>query len=159
MNQSNLSKWLKFITIIVGIMGVLVFFVILPEIGKDIVLSNPEYAYCYWPWLIFIWLMAIPCYLVLVLFWNICGEIEMDRSFSRKNAKLLSLISRLAIIDIIFCFIGNLVFFFLHMSHPSVVIGFLFIIFAGVTVAIVSAALSHLVEKACTIQEENDLTI
>lgn len=159
MNQSNLSKWLKFITTLVGIMGAIVFFIILPQIGNELAITNKEFAFCYWPWLVFIWVMAIPCYLVLVLFWKICREIENDNSFSKKNATLLGWISRLAIIDTIICFIGNIVFFFLGMSHPSVVIGFLFVIFAGIAIAVVSAALAHLVEKASRIQEENDLTI
>lgn len=159
MNQSNLSKWLKFITVVVGIMGAIVFFILLPMIGNDIAIMNKEYAFCYWPWLLFIWGMGIPCYLVLVFFWKICREIENDNSFSKKNAELLSWISRLAIIDTIICFIGNMIFFILGMSHPSVVIGFLFVIFAGITVAVVSAALAHLVDKASRIQEENDLTI
>ena len=45
------------------------------------------------------------------------------------------------------------------MSHPSIFIGFLFVIFAGIAVAVVSAALAHLVEKASVMQDENDLTI
>lgn len=159
MNQSNLSKWLKLITILVGIMGAIVFIVILPQIGKEIVRMNKEYEGYYWPWLLFIWLMAVPCYFVLVLFWSICNEIANDRSFSTKNARLLSWISRLAIIDTLICFIGNILFFFLGKSHPSVFIGFLFVIFAGIAIAVVSAALAHLVDKASRIQEENDLTI
>ena len=159
MNQSNLSKWLKLITILVGAMGVIVFIVILPQIGKEIVLANKEYEMYYWPWLLFIWIMAVPCYFVLILFWTICKEIANDRSFSRKNARLLGWISRLAIMDTLICFIGNILFFFLGMSHPSVFIGFLFVIFAGIAVAVVSAALAHLVEKASIMQDENDLTI
>lgn len=159
MNQSNLSKWLKLITILVGIMGVIVFIIILPQIGKEIMMVNKEYEVYYWPWLLFIWFMAIPCYFVLVLFWSICNEIASDRSFSIKNARLLGWISRLAIVDTLICFIGNILFFFLGMSHPSIFIGFLFVIFAGIAVAVVSAALAHLVEKASVMQDENDLTI
>ena len=45
------------------------------------------------------------------------------------------------------------------MNHPSILIGCLFVEFAGVAVAVVAAALSHLVQKAAEIQMENELTI
>lgn len=159
MKQSNLSKWLKFITIAVGIMGAIVFFLIIPSEGRMIAKANPEYSYCYWIWLSFIWVMAVPCYLVLVYFWKICNQIERDNSFSLENAKSLTRISQLAIFDTIICFFGNVILLLMGISHPVVIILFLFVIFAGVAVAVVSAALSHLVEKASTIQEENNLTI
>lgn len=159
MNQSNLSKWLKFITIAVGIIGAIVFFILLPMIGKDTVKLNPEYTSFYWPWLIFIWVMAVPCYLVLVLFWDICNQIKKNESFSERNIMNLIWISRLAIFDTILCFAGNVVFLVLNMSHPGVLIIFLFVVFSGVAIAIISAALSHLVKKAYMIQDENKLTI
>lgn len=159
MNQSNLSKWLKFITIAVGVMGAAVFAFILPWYGNMFVSSNTEYSSWYWPWLIFIWVMAVPCYLVLAYFWSICNEIEKDNSFSSKNARSLGTISKLAIGDTILCFFGNLLLLLFHMSHPGMFLFFLFVIFAGVAVAIASAALAHLVDKASRIQEENNLTI
>lgn len=67
MNQLNLSRWLKFITIAVGIMGAIVFFLIIPEIAIDL-MAPLEFSKGYWPWLIFIWMMAVPCYMVLGFF-------------------------------------------------------------------------------------------
>lgn len=159
MNQSNLSKWLKFITIAVGIIGLIVFLFLLPMVGREFARSNPEYSYCYYPWLIFIWIMAIPCYMVLGFFWSICNQIQTNHSFSDKNAKSLIWISGLAIFDTILCFAGNVTFLLLSMSHPGIFIGFLIVVFSGIAIAIVSAALSHLVKKASILQDENDLTI
>lgn len=45
------------------------------------------------------------------------------------------------------------------MNHPGIFLGSLFIEFAGVAVAVTAAALSHLVQKAAEIQQENELTI
>lgn len=159
MKQSNLSKWLKFITVAVGVIGLIVFLFLVPMLGRETVITNPEYSYCYYPWLIFIWIMAIPCYLVLCFFWSICNQIQKNNSFSVKNAKSLIWISSLAIFNTIFCFIGNVIFLLLGMSHIGVFIGFLFVVFSGIAIAIVSAALSHLVVKASAIQEENELTV
>ena len=58
-----------------------------------------------------------------------------------------------------FVFLVNLIFLLLNMNHPSILIGCLFVEFAGVAVAVVAAALSHLVQKAAEIQMENELTI
>ncbi|HEX3078339.1 MAG TPA: DUF2975 domain-containing protein [Lachnospiraceae bacterium] len=159
MNQMNLSKWLKCITIIVAVMGSVILFVILPRIGWDFVASNPECKDWYAPWLAFFCILAIPCYIALGVFWTIGNEIGRDNSFSMKNAKALYTISKLAILDSILCFIGNIIFFVLGMSHPGVIIGFMFVIMGGIAIAVVAATLAHLVEKACKMKEENDLTI
>ena len=45
------------------------------------------------------------------------------------------------------------------MSHPSVAIASLAVVFVGVAVAVGSALLSHLVKKAAALQEQSDLTI
>ena len=52
-----------------------------------------------------------------------------------------------------------MVFLFLGMNHPGVVLLSLVAVFAGVAVAIAAAALSHLVAKAADLQAESDLTI
>ncbi|HEX3021318.1 MAG TPA: DUF2975 domain-containing protein [Lachnospiraceae bacterium] len=159
MNQMNLSKWLKCITIIVAIMGSVVLFIILPRIGRDIITSNPECKEWYAPWFAFFCIIAIPCYVALGVFWTICNEIGKDNSFSMENAKSLSVISKLAVFDSVICFVGNVIFLSLGMSHFIVIIGFPFAVMGGIAIAVVAAALAHLVEKAYKMKEENDLTI
>ena len=159
MEQKKLSVWLKGIVAGIGICGAVVYCYILPVIGKDLAAAYPEFSGNYWPWLIFLWLTAIPCYIVLADGWRIAGEIGADRSFSGKNARLLKQISMLAAGDSAFFFLGNVVLFFLNKNHPSILLASLFIIFAGVAVSVAAAVLSHLVYKAAVLQEENDLTI
>ena len=159
MGQKALSKWLKAILIGVGVCGLIVYFLILPEVGRSTIDSYPEFSGWYWPWLIFLWATGIPCYTALVFGWKIAANIGKDRSFSMENAKLLKWISWLAAGDAAFFFAGNVVFLFLNMNHPGVLILSLLVVFAGVAVAVAAAALSHLVEKAAALQEESDLTI
>ena len=71
MSQDILAKWLKAIIIGLGIFGVLVYGVVMPECGDMLVSMYPEYSYFYYPWLIFIWMTGIPCYVVLVLAWKV----------------------------------------------------------------------------------------
>ena len=159
MGQKALSKWLKAILIGVGVCGLIVYFLILPEVGRSTIDSYSEFSGWYWPWLIFLWATGIPCYTALVFGWKIAANIGKDRSFSMENAKLLKWISWLAAGDAAFFFAGNVVFLFLNMNHPGVLILSLLVVFAGVAVAVAAAALSHLVEKAAALQEESDLTI
>lgn len=159
MNQVRLSRWLKAAFFGAGVCGALVYGYIFPFWGRDIAAQNPEFAYCYWPWLIFLWATAVPCYGILVCGWKIAREIGKNNSFSRKNARLLHGVARLAGGDAVLFFAGNLVFLLLNMSHPGVALLSLFAVFAGAAVAVFAAALSHLVLKAAEMREENDLTV
>ena len=159
MEQQKLAKWLKVIVIGIAICGIFIYAFIIPGYGKLIVKDYPEFAYCYQPWLIFISLTAIPCYAALYLAWKIFSNIGNDRSFSKENADYLKWISWLAAFDAAFFFGGNVVLFFLGMNHPGIFLYSLIVVFAGVAIAVAAAALSHLVLKAASLQEESDLTV
>ena len=58
-----------------------------------------------------------------------------------------------------FFVLGNILYLFLGMNHPGIVLASLVVVFIGVTVAVASAALSHLVKKAAALQEQSDWTI
>ena len=159
MNQKKLSLWLKAVIIAVGICGLIVYFGILPSISSDLIDSYPEFSSWYWPWMIFLWLTAIPCYSILVLAWKIAVNIGNDRSFSVKNAELLQSIAWLIAGDILFFFLGNVIFLFLSMNHPGIILLSLLICAIGIAVSIAAACLSHLVRKAADLQEQSDLTV
>ncbi len=159
MEQKNLSKWLKFVIIGVGICGLVIYAFIVPMCGSDLRASYPEFSDHFWPWAFFIWVSGIPCYMVLVFAWKISSNIGNDRSFTEQNAGYLKLISVIAAGDTVFFFAGNIVMLLFDMSHPSIVIASLFVDFIGVAISIAAAALSHLVKKAAALQEQSDLTI
>lgn len=159
MEQKTLSNWLKCILIGVGLCGLIVYVMVIPMMGMNICSQYPEFSNRFWPWLIFIWVSGIPCFMVLAISWRITLNIERNLSFSMANAELFKWISGLAAGDAGFFFVGNIVLFFLNMSHPSVVLGSLVIEFIGVAIAVASAVLSHLVQKAAVLQEQSDWTI
>lgn len=159
MTQKSLSKWLKGIILGLAVCGGIIYGCMIPMFGRDLAYENPEFAHCYYPWLVMLWITAIPCYLVLYNGWRITVEIAKDHSFSYENARYLKRICMLALVDSVYFFIANLVLLFLNMSHPGVFLVSLFVDFAGVVVAVTAAALSHLVLKAAEIQQENMLTI
>lgn len=159
MEQKGLATWLKIILVGVGICGLVVYFVVFPSYGESLVNDYPEFSNRFWPWLIFLWISGIPCYAVLLFGWKIATYIGRDQSFSNANAKYLKWIAWLAAGDGIFFFVGNIVLLFTNMSHPGIALFSLLVVFAGVAVAVASAVLSHLVQKAAVLQEQSDLTI
>ena len=159
MEQKGLAIWLKIILVGVGICGLVVYFVVFPSYGELLVNDYPEFSNRFWPWLIFLWISGIPCYAVLLFGWKIATNIGRDQSFSNVNAKYLKWIAWLAAGDGIFFFVGNIIFLFTNMSHPGVALFSLLVVFAGVAVAVASAVLSHLVQKAAVLQEQSDFTI
>lgn len=159
MKQDSLSKWLKLIIAGVGVCGLVVYGAVIPMLGDGMVDRYPEFSHCQLPWLILIWVTAIPCYLALILTWKIAANIGANRSFSVENGKLLKWISVLAAGDAAFFFAGNLIYLLLNMNHPGIVLCSLLIVFLGVAISVASAALSHLVMKAAELQDQSDLTI
>jgi len=160
MTQKSLSRWLKAVFLGIGICGLVLYFSVLPVMGLNIVAyEDGYYAQCFWPWLIFLWASAVPCYMVLVQCWKIARNIGKDLSFSMENAKAFRTIAWFAAGDSLFFFLGNIVLLFVNCSHPGIALGSMLVVFAGVAVSIAAAGLSHLVQKAASLQEQSDLTI
>lgn len=159
MTQKSLSTWLKAIIIGIALCGILLCGILLPLIAGDIVAEYPEFSNWYHLWIAVLWIAALPCYLVLYNGWKITVEISRDHSFCMENAVYLKRIGILALMDAAYFFLANLVLIFLNKNHPTIFIASLFVEFAGVAVAVVAAVLSHLVQKAAKIQQENELTI
>ncbi len=159
MNQRKLSSCLKAIIIGTGVCGLIVYFGVLPTCGESLHESYPEFASWHWPWMVFLWITAIPCYAALVLGWRIAARIGEDRSFCVENARLLQIIAWLAAGDTAYFFTGNVVLLFLNMNHAGILLISLLICFAGVAVTVAAACLSHLVCKAADLQEQSDLTV
>lgn len=159
MEQKALSSWLKGAIGCLALLGLFIFGFVIPAYGISLAGSNPDHAHCFWPWMILIILVAIPCYAALVVGWKISADIGRDRSFSVENAKRMKLISNLAFGDVMLFFCGNVLLLVFGMSHPGVFLLSLLPDLFGVALAVCAAALSHLIYKSASLQEEADLTI
>lgn len=162
MKQKSLSRWLKIITIGMALIGAVLYFFVFPVLGNELVQQYPEYpeySHCFYLWLIFLWLTAVPCYIVLVLVWKIAGNIGKDNSFCKENAVMMKNISLLAAIDSAFFFIGNIVYWLIGFNYLLIMLASFIVVFIGVAFSVAAAVLSHLIYKAADIKEENDLTI
>lgn len=159
MEQIKLAKLLKAVVLGCGVCGAVIYLYLFPFWGNKIVKASPELSFCFWPWLVFLWITAVPCYIILVCGYKISSEIANDNSFSIKNAKLLKNITVLAAADSAFFFLVNILFLLFNMSHPAIVLISVVVSFAGCALTVAAGCLSHLVFKAAKLQEENELTI
>ena len=55
MEQCTLVKWLKILVLFAAVCGLGLAGGVLPLAGQWLVESYPEFSYCFWPWLIFLW--------------------------------------------------------------------------------------------------------
>ncbi|MBO5092761.1 MAG: DUF2975 domain-containing protein [Lachnospiraceae bacterium] len=159
MSQRGLANLLKAAIVGVGICGLAIYFYFLPSIGKAVVQYAPEYERCCQAWILFAQVTAIPCYLVLACCWRVASEIGRDNSFSAVNARLLKYIAGLAAFDSVLLLAGNFVFYVLGMNHSGLMLLSVVVVFFGIAVTVAASALSHLVYKAASLREENELTI
>lgn len=159
MKHMNMGRWLKGVAIATGIIGALGFFVVLPVYARIISRRIPEFEPAALPWLIFFWIMAVPCYLALYQFWCICREIGQDNSFCTENVRALHRIALWALVDCGICLAGNVIFSLVGFSTAFVFLLFLLIVFIGAVIAVMCEALARLVDNASRMKAENDLTI
>lgn len=153
------SKLLKIILIGLFLLGFIFYIFIIPMIGKTIVEANPEFSSWYLPWLIFLSLTGIPVFIRLFYSARISKNISNDLTFIEENAKYLKYVSRLALADSIFFFLGNIAMLLLNMNHPSVLILSFWVSFLGLSLYVIFSILSYFVSKSADLKSENDLTI
>lgn len=122
MKRMEVAKWLKGITIILGLMGAVFFFLILPMMAGEMKTAYPEVAFLYWPGMCYGWLIGVLCYLCLYQFWKVCTEIGRDNSFSKENAKSFVVISRLTLIIAAIFFAGVLFLAVNRWLNPGIMI-------------------------------------
>lgn len=150
--------WLKVMIICVGACGALIYSLVLPMIADSLEPFASDTAAKY-SWLCLLWASGAPCYAVLVFSWLVCRDIEKEKAFTAANAKRLKNISVLAGADTVFLFLGNAALFLAGKNNLFTMAFCALAAFLGVAFSVAFAALSHLAERACELQEECDLTI
>lgn len=159
MTQSEISRWLKAVTVLLAAMGIVFFFMVVPILAVISKQRYPQLAFLFYPGLAYTAAIAIPCYAILYHFWQVCRQIGLDNSFSKENAAAFTSISRLAFFLTIEWFIGLLFLAVGGWMKTSALVILIFGIFLSMIVTIIAAALSHLIFKAYELRQENDLTI
>ena len=84
MQQKEISRWLKAITIVLALMGAVFFLYIMPVLAMSWRDADESLAYLFMPGLLYGWCIAVICYAILYQFWKVCVQIGKDNSFSKK---------------------------------------------------------------------------
>ena len=156
MKQKKICRWLKGLTILLGIMGI-AFFGGVTVLAFYMRQQNPQDPV--WSFVFFSWYTAVLCYGVLFQFWDVCTQIGQDNSFSLENVRSFH---RMAILGVA-AGIGYL----LRMMYLIVAGGFrwpgflynLALILLSAVFVTLCEALSQLVRNAYEVKRENELTI
>ena len=98
MQQKEISRWLKAITIVLALMGAVFFLYIMPVLAMSWRDADESLAYLFMPGLLYGWCIAVICYAILYQFWKVCVQIGKDNSFSKENAKCFRNISHFALL-------------------------------------------------------------
>jgi len=156
MTSKNLGNLMRLSVIAAAISGLFLCIYVIPSWGRSIIDANPELSGWFWPWLIFAWLVALPCFAVLVYVWKVSGAVSKDTVFTILTAKWVKTGAVLLLSDAALIFIGNVVLLLLDMSHPGIlllsIIGDIF----AVALALLAAVLSRYLTKAAVLQEESE---
>jgi len=145
--------------IIVAICGAAACFYFLPLIGMDLAYTFPEYAHGFFPWLIFLWIAAAPCFAFLVLIWKLSSVIKRDLIFTHKSARIVKIFAMILFCDVIFFVTGNIIFLLLNLNHPFILLLSVIIAIFGLALSVLVSILSRYLTKAAVLQEEVDSTI
>ncbi len=159
MSQKNCANMLKAILLLAAAAVAAIYFVLAPHIAVKVVRNYPEYIYAFWPWLGYVLLSCIPVFWAFADAWAIFSRIGLDRSFCPENVRSMRRISILAAAESIYLMAGNIVLSLFVVNHPGIFLFFTVLAFLALIACGVCAALSMLIRKASTLQEENDLTI
>ena len=132
-----------------------------PLCWTDTVRAAPEFAWAYWPCLVWAWAFAVPIFWAMVPAWRVCGSIAVKgMAFTGKNARDLRTVSRLAFADAVIFPAGMLIVAYLGAgSAPLTLLITPLVTFCCLAAGIVLYVLSRLVADAAALREDNDLTI
>jgi hypothetical protein len=145
--------------IAVAVCGLFLCAFVIPAWGGTVTRENPEYSGWFWPWLIFAWLVAIPCFAILIHIWKVAGAVEREAVFTMQTAKWVKSGAVLLLADAVLLFVGNVVLFMLSMNLIGVVFLSIMIDILAVTLALFAAVLSRYLTKAALLQEESEGTL
>lgn len=155
MKQTKISYWLKAITIILGMIGV-VFFGWLTYLAMQMKAANDSV----WLGIGCSWYIAVLCYLVLFEFWMVCTQIGADNSFSKQNARhfhRMAIYGGCAAVG----YAVRLIWWFAAVRGAHAEIAFLSTgeILLSLVFIVLCEALSKLISYAYEVKHENELTI
>lgn len=158
MKQSKIAWFMKAITIAAGVIGA----------GYMVFLTKKLIDVCPFaenggtkvPAIILGVVSAVLCYLVLFEFWKITDNVGKNNTFVRENVRYFGKMAIMVLLIAVSWLIFGVSWLITGYDIKMMTVfqlGFDIIIFAGISM--LCSIFAKLLEKACEIREENDLTI
>lgn len=158
--HKKLAVLLRIALMIAALVCGAIFFWFLPQLGRGIALADPEYAWAFWPCLIFAWLFAAPVFWAMAALWAVFSRIGRGDAFCAENARAMATVSRLAFFDAVLVPVGVITLALLGAGSPGMtVIAMPAGVMVCTLVGVMAMALSRLVADAARLQDESDLTV
>lgn len=158
MTAKRVCFWIRFFLVAVAVCGIYLCIFGYPFLASLSSLSSLANEYQIGAWLIFLWVVSIPCFVILILMWKISCAVKKEMVFTLAIAKRVKACSQILFIDTSFLLIGGIVFTAFRVIDIFIPIIFILSIF-GFFLAFVAAVSSHYIAKAAEIKEENEGTI
>ena len=162
MKKKTMTVLLRAALVIGAALLAAVFFWAVPSYGQYMAkVAAPEFAYAYWPCLIWAWCFAAPIFAALIPAWRVFSSISApEGAFTRSNARCLRWIAYLAFADAVIFPAGMLIVGAMGAGSPGLVVLVTpAVIFSCAAVGLAALVLSHLVDEAAGLKEDSDLTI
>ncbi len=159
MKTKTFSALMKISVLIAAIGGLFICIFVIPNFGKSIISSYPEFSGWYWPWLIFAWLVSLPCFILLLYVWKVSDCIKNETVFTLKTAKMVRTGVILLLSDAALLFGGNIVLLLFNMNHPSIVLLSIVIAIVEIVVSLFGEIVYQYMIKAAILKEESEGTI
>lgn len=159
MSQTEISNWLKTIVVVLAVTGALIFCLLVPLLASNLITAYRSHLPVIIPTLVCVYVVAFLCYSILFYFWKVSREIGHDNTFSLENSNAFSKISKICLGMIAPCMASLLLLGIPGILHPAILVFYLIVIIIAAVLAVLAAAMSHLIRKAYDLKQENDLTI
>ena len=161
MKTKTMTTLLHAVLLVAALLGGGFFFAALPAFGRQLAVTEAEFAWAYWPCLIWAWCFAVPIFAALIPAWQVFSSISApEGAFTRTNARCLRWIAYLAFADGVIFPAGMLIVAALGAGQPGLTLVITpVVMFCCVAVGIAALCLGHLVGDAAELKEDSDLTI
>lgn len=159
MSSRTLGNLMRVLVIAAAICGLFLCLYVIPSWGRSIIYSNPEFNSWFWPWLVFAWLVSLPCFAILVFVWKVSVAVIHETVFTYQTAKWVKMGAILLLSDVILLFVGNIVLLLLNMNHPGILLLSVIADIFAVALALLASVLSRYLTKAAVLQEESEGTL
>lgn len=156
MSSKTLCNMVRFAVIATTLCALFISLFLLPSWGKSIVDANPEFANLYFPWMGFLWVVILPCFVILFFVWKVSGAIKREEVFTFETAKWVRISAVILFSDAGFFLAGNIILSLINMNHPGILLLSMLGDMFAIALALLAAVLSRYITKAAVLQEESE---